>query len=374
MKIENHILYKKNLSKFEELKTCIQDINHHGEGNVFTHTQMVMDSLLNSLEYSNILNGDSISEYSKSILEYCTMLHDIEKPKTRCEEIIGGVKRITHRKHGKYGAKTSYKMLTEMNYDIKFIWDVYNLILHHGKPFWIFNKNNPTYEIIKLSHQTRIDWLYIFAKADLIGRICNDQEEILLNLDLMKELAIELDCYNKPYEFKTLTDKFDYFNNDNSYPDKYIKDYFDYHVVMMCGIPASGKSSYIKEKLNKYKIISTDNIRLKNNYDFSKQSFSKIFDEVYKQIDECCRNHTSFVIDATNTRKDLRQKLLNRITSRKDGKGMIEIVWCQKTLEECIKDNSKRNEYVIVDNKYIIKSYYSFEQPTETESHKITIC
>lgn len=361
MKIQDHILYKNYTSKFDELKSCIQDEIHHGEGDVFTHTQMVMDAL-----YSD---GDflGMDEYSKKVLEYSVMLHDIEKPKTRLVE----ENPVTHKKHARYGSETALKFLTEMGEDINFIYDVVNLVLYHGKPFWVSNKENSYFEVIRLSFNTRNDLLYIFAKADLKGRICDDYDTISENLEYFKMYAQETNCFNKQFSFITLMDKLNYFRTNDKFAYPMIPDLFDYKVKIMVGVPASGKSTYIKENLSDYYLISTDNIREKLNVGLDKKSQSIIFEEIYKEFSKCCREHADFVFDATNIRYDLRKKVIDYIMGRKDGKAEIEIIWVRNKLSNCLKNNKARNR--TIDEKYLLKSYYGLQIPTATETHKFKI-
>lgn len=73
-----------------------QDKYHHSEGDVWTHTKMVVDSLLQTEEWTKL------SEQNKRIMFLSTLLHDIAKP--LCTEISedGRVSSPGHSRKGKY--------------------------------------------------------------------------------------------------------------------------------------------------------------------------------------------------------------------------------------------------------------------------------
>ncbi len=72
-----------------------QDPEWHAEGDVFVHTKMVCEALLQLPEFQ------ALSEQEQHILFAAAMLHDVEKRSTTKREIQGGKERIVSPNHAK---------------------------------------------------------------------------------------------------------------------------------------------------------------------------------------------------------------------------------------------------------------------------------
>src|SRR6187431_2891124 len=87
-----------------------QDPIHHAEGDVATHTQMVIDALLGLREYQHL----QVEE--KEILWIAALLHDVEKRSTTYQEADGS---IVSPGHAKKGALTARQILFQQ-FDLPF--------------------------------------------------------------------------------------------------------------------------------------------------------------------------------------------------------------------------------------------------------------
>ena len=108
----------------------------------------------------------------------------------------------------------------------------------------------------------------------------------------------------------------------------------------MVGIPASGKSSYSRQlaSISNAKIISTDLIREKIYGNANYQgNWKDVEIELYKLMKKYLKKNISFIIDATNTKKEHRAPLLNFSDS-------IDWVcyWLDTDLQECKERNLER--------------------------------
>ena len=95
-----------------------------------------------------------------------------------------------------------------------------------------------------------------------------------------------------------------------------------FNVWIMCGLPGSGKSTYIKENLPKdIEIINQDSIRVElgimDNVDKKKIGNSEQEKEVrkinFERIDNCINNRKDFVVDNTNIKFGYVQNLYDRL-------------------------------------------------------------
>ncbi len=94
-------------SWFADMKNVPQDPEWHAEGDVFVHTKMVCEALLQLSEFQ------TLSEQEQHILFAAAMLHDVEKRSTTKRESQGGKERIVSPNHAKKGEYTAFAMVAE---------------------------------------------------------------------------------------------------------------------------------------------------------------------------------------------------------------------------------------------------------------------
>ena len=123
----------------ELMKKCPQDVIYHAEGDVWTHTRMVVHELLEDTDYQRL---DDNAQY---ILFISALLHDIAKPICTFEE--NG--RITSPKHAAIGEKVVREMLWNTDFEIREI--IASLVRLHGLPIRSLEKLNPNRAVIASS-------------------------------------------------------------------------------------------------------------------------------------------------------------------------------------------------------------------------------
>ena len=187
---------ERRFSWFADMKDVPQDPEWHAEGDVFTHTKMVCEALLKLPEFQ------AIDEQEQHILFAAAMLHDVEKRSTTKREIENGKERIVSPHHAKKGEHTARTLLyTELAAPFAVREAIAKLVRLHGLPLWAINKPNPERAVIAASLQVNTAHLAMLAKADVLGRICCDQQDILLRIDLFRELCEENACWGKARTF-----------------------------------------------------------------------------------------------------------------------------------------------------------------------------
>ena len=83
-------------------------------------------------------------------------------------------------------------------------------------------------------------------------------------------------------------------------------------LVLMVGVPGSGKSTYAKKYFSKYKVLSSDEIRKELFDDENCQSNNAyVFSTLYKRARANLQAGFNVVIDATNVTTKDRKKALN---------------------------------------------------------------
>lgn len=149
-------------------------------------------------------------------------------------------------------------------------------------------------------------------------------------------------------------------------------------LVVMVGLPGSGKSTYVKsfleylEEAPLWKVISSDQIREELWGDAGDQSANDlVFREFYRRMNLLLAEGFSVILDATNTTLKSRSRIFSSLTF----KGELQVeAWIMNTpLTECIAQDRNRDRAVGID---VIKRFQrSFQVPQYFEGFdEIKLC
>ena len=148
----------------------------------------------------------------------------------------------------------------------------------------------------------------------------------------------------------------------------------EFNVYIMCGIPGSGKSTYIKDNLPNVPVVSRDIMRYEmgltsspnNKIIASKEQEQKITKMMNDKIKEYCEAKQDFIIDNMNLRYVYRQKILEEILPYN---AYITVIYVEAPdLKTCIK---RRYGQIPADEYVRILKSIDFPQPFEYD--EITI-
>lgn len=345
---------------FERMKATPQDPIHHQEGDVYVHTQMVLNALLALSEF------EQLADFEKEVLTYTALFHDVCKPHTI---EISPEGRIGNPRHAAKGANLVRQILDKEGLDFELISKVFYMIYYHGYPLRFFEKEQPLKSAIKLSLLANNKLLYIFAKADILGRICEDSEKLMYDLECFKEYCIENCIYDTPKQFHSSFDRFYYFNQDDSFPDTQLFHQFDFEVLMMVGLPASGKDTYIKKHFAHLPVISLDQIRIEMKIKPTDNQ-GIVIQQAKERSKEFCRQKRSFVWNATNITKNMRSTLVNLWLPYNP---KISMIFIYKNIDKILKDNEEREQENKIPNAKIMNLFEKLEFPEVTECHDLIL-
>jgi predicted kinase len=141
-----------------------------------------------------------------------------------------------------------------------------------------------------------------------------DKEDLLLRVELFKELCLENDCFYAPKAFHNNHSRFKFFQTENdSYPSV-IYDDTAFDMIILSGIAGSGKNSFYEKNFANYPTVSLDAIREMHKIKpTDKAAQGKVVQLAYEQAKEYCRKKQSFVWNSTNLTADLRSKLIRTL-------------------------------------------------------------
>ena len=341
----------------QALYSCPQNPVWHAEGDVGTHTEMVCTELVADPRFR------ALDPHGRQVLWLAALLHDVAKPRTT--RIVDGV--VRQPGHSRSGARLARRLLWEAGIDVEVREAVCALIAHHQLPFWLVDEDGARGRVIRLSQVLRCDWLQILAHADAAGRECADRARIIEQTELFGLFCAELQCLSKPWPFATDAARVRCGLDANRDPLAPGDPFPAFEVVVMSGLPASGKSTWLAENRPELPIVSLDRLR---------QSMSIAPGEpqgrVVQAAREAARVHLRarrpFAWDATNLRVDRRRWLVKLAVDYGAG---VRLVACETTSFSMRERNASRDEPV--PRRVIEKMIDGWEAPTRLESHALVI-
>lgn len=344
-----------------EMQETPQDPIHHAEGDVWTHTMMVMHSLVISPDYL------ALSILDKGVVFYAALLHDIAKPFTTRH--LNG--RISAPGHSQKGAVMARKALWWKHVPWQIRERICALIEVHQVPFFVFNNHQQTptdYLVRKLSLDRNLHLLSILANADMTGRISNDQLQILQDIELFAEYTKDLGCFENPFPFPDCITKMAYLDSEGKRAPT-IPVYHphpDFQVTLLSGLPASGKTTW-RSTLNDLPVVSYDDIRKSLGFKHGKNT-GKIAHKAKDEMRQLLREKQSFVIDATHLSRQMRQKNIQLIKSYG---GLVNIL-CFESYPELIlsRNNSRDNS---LKNNTLTHMLDHWEFPRNCDFHSLNV-
>lgn len=361
----------------KEFKNTPQDKIWHAEGDVHIHTDMVLNET-----YSLIANEAShLSDDDKFCLVLSALLHDITKPITTTESERNGRICVISPKHEYKGISYLTHKLQNLDISQSNIQTILGLVGYHQQPKLFVVRDKSKWDYYNLSRKARLDLLYYLEVADMKGRTSDDLESHLEYLDLFKLYAQEYGCFDKTYVpviheneylhnrgFKALLEQRivmpeeaegKFYNHINNHS----------HMVILCGLSGVGKSNYIRETYPDYKLISLDLLR--DQHSKNRQSMEnerEIVRLASLQVKTALAKKENIIYDATNIRKDFREKLL---TLSHNYDALSEVVFITDKLSNIIKRDNEREHSV--GKNVIMNQEYRFEYPEVDEADKSTI-
>lgn len=347
--------------KFEWLRVladCPQDARYHAEGDVLTHTKLVCEALIALPEWQ------ALPETQRSVLFAAALLHDVAKPNATKIEDSGA---ISSKGHVLQGAKMAREILWDLNVPFKQREEIVALVKYGSLPLWFWDKSNPEQAVIKASQIIRCDMLAMLAEADVKGRYCDDKNQLFERIEFFKEFCRENNCFSQPRSFPSAHSRFIYFQKEDGNPDYHAYDDTRFQVVMMSGLPGSGKDTWIKENIFDFKEISLDKLRSEIKIEHGKNQ-GEVANAAKSLAKEYMRAGESFVWNATNLDKQLRGMLIRLFAAYQ---AEIRIVYLETSWSELLRRNKTRVDKV--PEKVLYRMKNRLEVPTIIEAHHVDL-
>ena len=338
--IEAHVL-----SEFEEqMRITPQPMIWHGEGDVYTHTQMVVDALRQLPEY------ESLSLRQKHIVNIAALLHDLGKVKTT--ESVGSEVEAPHH------APTGSRMAREL------LWKRFGmcgkaelmqareaiclLIRYHSFPPHAIDMEDCKLRLHRIASNSllapdfNIGLLCLLSKADMLGRKCDDRQQMLEQIALCEELAKEEGCLDGCYAFPSDATRRALFCGQDVWKEQTLFDETWGEVILISGLPGTGKDTWIARNIPNLPTISLDEI-LRERKISPKEEQGLVANIAREQSKEYLRRHQPFVWNATNITSQMRESLVGLCETYH---AHVRIVYLETDWQTLLKRNGSREAVV----------------------------
>ncbi len=328
----------------QRLRQCQQSQVYHAEGDAYIHTLLVCDALKGLPEYNEM------DERQQHILNIAALLHDIGKIPTTV--FTDGDWHSPH--HAPTGSRMARELLWK-DYGVcgkKELMEVREavclLIRYHSFPPFAIEQKRPQ----MLLHRMAADGLLVpdfsikmlctLCKADALGRNCADQQEVLDKIALCEELAKEEGCFDGCYTFPSPHTRRVFLSGRDVWKEQELYDDTWGEVVLMSGLPGTGKDTWIHNYLPEIPVISLDDIRRANKIQPSEEQ-GLVANIAREQAKVYLRWHQPFVWNATNITAQLRESLISLFETYH---AHVRIVYLETDWMTLLERNCSR-EYVV---------------------------
>lgn len=356
------------LSRFEEkLRQTPQSPVYHAEGDVLVHTLMVCDALKGLPEYKEL------NPLHQHIVYVAALLHDIGK--------IHTTRFVDGDWHTPHHAPTGSNMVREL------LWREYGLcgnkelieireaicllIRYHSYPPVAIERENPQLRLHRmaanglLAPDFSIRLLCLLCKADMLGRKCDDQQEVLDKIVLCEELAKEEGCYEGCYPFPSTQIQRAFLSGRDVWKNQELYDDCWGEVVLLSGLPGTGKDTWIKQNVSDLPMISLDDIRRSNKIPPTAAQ-GKVANIAREQAKEYLRRHQSFIWNATNITAQMRESLISLFETYH---ARVRIVYLETDWQTLLERNRSRED--AVSQSVIEKMLGKMTLPEVCEARKV---
>ena len=328
---------------FSRMTNTPQQTEWHGEGDVMAHTRLVCQALAGMEAFR------AMSAHSRDALALAALLHDIGKvTTTRLEDGA-----LVSPRHGPVGAKLARKLLWQ-DFGLcgstdaqRFREAVCLLIRYHTRPAHLIEGEDASRATLRLASNGELapDFtlkaLCLLAEADVLGRVASDNPEFLDRVALARELALEEGCLEGPYPFASARTQRVLLNGGRVWKDQLLYDNTWGEVILMCGLPGTGKDSWIRANCPGLPVVSLDDLRLEMDV-APTENQGQVVQAAREQAKALLREKQPFVWNATSLTSLRAQQieLFERYHAR------VRLIYLETAWEENLRRNASRPDAV----------------------------
>lgn len=346
--------------RLEALETTPQSARFHAEGNVGIHTRMVLDALLAATYFQQA------SGQRREVLFFAALLHDICKPETTVVDPATG--HIGQPGHSRRGAIDVRALLWQAAAPFALREGVCRIIAAHQVPFYAFDSRrgeSPEFIARKLSWELDLSDLICVARSDMLGRICEDQQARLDDIALFEELAREDACLSTPRHAASAHTQLMYARGEQVHIDSVLFQPAGSKVVVLSGLPASGKDTWVTAHARGMAVVSFDDAKAELGLKHGENDGMAAHFAIDK-AKALLRQHEPFVWNATHLSNQMRSKTLDLLYAYG---AQVQLVYLEAPHDVVFARNQKRD--TTLSNKELARMLHRWEVPLPWEAHGV---
>ncbi len=354
-------------SVLSRMAATSQDPLYHGEGDVYTHTKAVCQALVHLDGYRRL------PPQEQHVLFVAALLHDIGK--TTCTRLEDGHLISPH--HGAVGARMARELLWRTfglcgtPEDQQFREAVCALIQYHSLPPHVVDDPDGEYKLLKAAsvgnnaQAFTVDRLCLLEQADILGRVSANQAEAMEKTALCHVMATELGCATGPYPFPSLHTARAFMRQRTVARDVDLFDDTWGEVILLSGLPGTGKDTWIREQHPQLPVVSLDDIRRELRI-APTDNQGRVIAEAKERARVLLRQKTPFVWNATNTSAQIRA---SQISLFEQYGAAVTTVFLETAWDEGLRRNAGRS--AAVPEGVIEKLLSRLEMPEPSECTRV---
>jgi predicted kinase len=346
--------------RLHALETTPQSPRFHAEGNVGIHTRMVLDALLESDHFQ------SATGTRRETLFLAALLHDLCKPETTVVDPVTGD--VGQPGHSRRGAVDVRALLWRAGVPFELREAVCRIIAVHQVPFFAFDSRRgetPEFIARRLSWSLALPDLVCVARADMRGRVCEDQQARLDDIALFEQLAREDGCWDGPRTAASAHTRLMYARGAPLHLDTPLFQPAGSRVTVLCGLPASGKDSWVAREAPEAEVVSFDDAKAELGLKHGENDGLA----AHRAIDKAkalLRRHEPFVWNATHLSEQMRGKTLDLLFAYDAN---VRLVYLEVPCATLFKRNAARD--TTLKQKDLERMLHRWELPLPWEAHEV---
>ncbi|VTU42772.1 MULTISPECIES: AAA family ATPase [unclassified Variovorax] len=346
--------------EWRSLAETPQDRHYHAEGDCWTHTKMVCEELVNLADFQ------ALDARGQQRMFLGALMHDIAKPGVTKVDENG---RISSKGHSKRGEVDARIRLWRAGYDFSDREAVCRMIRYHQEPFISLRKANAAFLAHKWSHEVNLRELALLAEADARGRRtdpASDWQNTIDNVELFRLLAQEQECYGQPRHMADEHTAVSYFRREGEIsPDYPFFAQPGSEVIVLSGLPATGKNHWLDTNHPELPVVSFDDAREELDLAHGEND-GKAAHFAVDKAKELLRRRVPFAWNSTHLSAQMRQKTLDLLYAYD---ARVRIVYLEQPEDVLLSRNNKRDS--TLSNKALLGMLFRWEVPLPTESHRV---
>ena len=346
--------------RLRALESTPQSPRYHAEGNVGIHTRMVLDALLASTAFA------AAEPQRREVLFLAALLHDLCKPETTVVDPVTGD--IGQPGHSRRGAVDVRALLWRAGLPFEPREAVCRIIAAHQVPFFAFDSRrgeSPEFIARRLSWGVAVSELVAVARADMQGRLCEDQQARLDDIALFEQLAREDGCWDTPRAAASAHTRLMYARGTPLHLDTPLFQPAGSAVTVLSGLPASGKDTWVARHAKGLPVVSFDDAKAELGLKHGENDGMAAHHAVDK-AKALLRQHAPFVWNATHLSEQMRSKTLDLLYAYDAD---VTLVYLEVPADVLFQRNGRRD--TTLKQKDLERMLHRWEVPLPWEAHAV---